>query len=169
MLNAIDKRTAISGLTPARPLIPIQTLAQKFPRPAWQKLAEKYQVWASLRDDLAPLRAQLPPGTTRLGYGAGFHDTPYGLCSPLGSREIIELGLPLGSGKLPPPDLQYAVVTERGLQERGQPDLKTWLARTGGEVVFEYPRNVMLDGHSAPKYESWYLVKLNPARKTDMN
>jgi hypothetical protein len=148
-------------LTPARPLIPIQTLARVTHRPALEKIAEQYRFWDCLRDELAPLRAQLPPDATRLGYAAGFHDTPYGLFQPLGSREIVELGLPLGSGCLPPPDLKYAVVTERGLQERVQLDLKTWLDRAGGEIIFTYPRNVLLDAHSAPKYESWYLVKLN--------
>jgi len=58
-------------------------------------------------------------------------------------------------------DLKYAVVTERGLSERGGFGLADWLRRAGGTVIFEYPRNVMLDAHSPPKYESWYLVKLN--------
>ena len=149
-------------LTPARPLIPIQTLARITRRPALEKIAEQYRFWNSLRDDLAPLRSQLPPEVTRLGYAAGFLNTPYGLFQRFGSREIVELGLPLGSGRLPPPDLRYAVVTDRGLQERFQMDLKTWLDRVGGNIIFTYSRNVMLDAHSPPKYESWYLVKLNP-------
>ena len=48
-----------------------------------------------MRDDLAPLREQLPPGVTRLGYAAGFRDTSYGLWKPFGSRVVVELGLPL--------------------------------------------------------------------------
>lgn len=149
-------------LTPARPLVPIQMIAHVIHRPVVEKIAEQYHFWNSLRDDLAPLRAQLPPEATRLGYAAGFRDTPYGLFQPFGCRQIVELGLPLGSGRLPPPDLRYAVVTERGVQERFQCDLQAWLARVGGEIIFTYPRNVMLDAHSAPQYESWYLVKLNP-------
>ena len=150
-------------LTPARPLVPAQTLARLTGSPAISKVAEQYQFWAGLRDDLAPLRGQLPPDATRLGYAAGFHDTPYGLLQPFGSRRIVELGLPLGSDRLPPVDLKYAVVTTRGIQERYQSALPIWLERAGGEIIFTYPRNVMLDAHSAPKYESWYLVQLNPA------
>jgi len=152
-------------LTPTRPLFPAQTFARITGSPALAKVAEQYHFWASLRDDLSPLRDQMPPDATRLGYAAGFHDTAYGLWKPFGSRVIVDLGLPLASGNLPPPDLQYAVVTERGIRERYQFDLKTWLDRTGGEIIFTYPRNVMLDAHSPPKYESWYLVKLNPAQK----
>jgi len=149
-------------LTPVRPLVPVQTLARVFTRPVLQKLAGAYHFWDVLRDDLAPLRDQLPPDAVRLGYAAGFHDTPYGLFQPLSHRTIVELGLPLGSAPLPTPGLRYAVVTKRGLQERWQLDLKTWLNRVGGETIFTFPRNVMLDAHSPPKYEYWYLVKFHP-------
>jgi hypothetical protein len=153
-------------LTPVRPLIPIQTLARVTHRPAIEKLSEQYHFWDYLRDDLAPLREQLPADATRLGFAGGFRDTAYGLWKPFGSREIIELGVPVGlHAPLPPPDLAYAVVTARGLSERYNLSLTAWLAATGGQIVFEYPRNVMLDAHSPPKYESWYLVKLNPAQK----
>ena len=148
-------------LTPTRPLVPVQTLARVAHQPALEKVAEQYRFWDGLRDDLAPLRNRLPADATRLGYAAGFRDTPYGLFQPLGGRSIVELGLPPGSGRLPAADLKYAVVTERGLSERGGFGLADWLRRAGGTVIFEYPRNVMLDAHSPPKYESWYLVKLN--------
>ena len=149
-------------LTPARPVFPFERLAQIFPRPALQTIAAKYHYWAVMRDDLAPLRDQLPPGVTRLGYAAGFRDTSYGLWKPFGSRVVVELGLPLGSKSKPPADLHYAVVTERGLQQRYGMDLKTWLNLTGGQVVFEHRRNANLETHSDPHYESWYLVKFGP-------
>jgi hypothetical protein len=149
-------------LTPARPLIPIQTLARVTHSAAIGKMAEKYAFWNFLRDDLAPLREALPADATRLGFAGGFRDTAYGLWQPLGHRVIVELGLPPGPhAPLPPPDLRYAVVTARGVQERFSLSLAAWLTATAGEVVFEYPRNVMLDAHSAPQYESWYLVKFN--------
>jgi hypothetical protein len=152
-------------LTPARPLIPVQTLARVTGSPAIAKVAVEYRFWKNLRDDLAPLREQLPPDVTHLGFAGGFLDTAFGLWEPLGSRVIVELGLPTGPhAPLPPPDLDYAVVTERGLSARYHLGLKEWLAAAHGQVVFEYPRNVMLDAHSPPKYESWYLVKLTPVR-----
>ena len=66
---------------------------------------------------------------------------------------------------LPPSDLEYAVVTARGVTERYGLGLAAWLAAVHGQMIFEYPRNVMLDAHSPPQYESWYLVKLNPANQ----
>ena len=155
-------------LTPARPLIPVPTLARVTHSAAIEKIAEQYAFWNYLRDDLSPLREKLPPGVTRLGFAGGFHDTAYGLWQPLGSRVIVELGLPPGPhAPLPPPDLAYAVVTARGVLERYNLNLAAWLAAAHGQIVFEYPRNVMLDAHSSPKYESWYLVKLNPINQPD--
>ncbi len=149
-------------LTPARPVIPFERLAQIFHRPALQTIAAKYRVWSDLRDDLAPLRNALPPEATKLGYAGAFRDTSYGLWKPLGHRVVVELGLPLGSKSRPPADLNYAVVTERGLEQRYAMDLKTWLDYTGGKVVFEHQRQTTLESRSAPQYESWYLVKFNP-------
>jgi len=149
-------------LTPARPVLPFERLARIVHRPALQTIADKYHFWAVLTDDLAPLREQLPPDAVRLGYAAGLRDTPYGLWKPFGSRMVVELGLPLGSRSKPPTDVHFAVVTERGLEQRYGMDLKTWLDFTGGQVVFEHRRNANLETHSAPQYESWYLVKFGP-------
>ncbi len=150
-------------LTPARPLVPVERLALIFHRPALQTLAAQYHIWAVMRDDLAPMRNHLPPGVTRLGFGAGFRDTSYGLWKPFGSRQVVELGLPLGSRSKPPADVSYAVVTERGLQQRYNMDLKTWLNWTGGHVIFEQPRSTSLVAHSEQSFESWYLVGFAPA------
>jgi hypothetical protein len=149
-------------LTPARPVIPFERLARIFHRPALQTIADNYHYWAVMRDDLAPLRDQLPTGAARLGYAAGFRDTPYGLWKPFGSRVVVELGLPLGGKSKPSADVHYAVITERGLEQRYGMDLKTWLNFTGGQVFFEHRHYDNLETHSAPHYESWYLVKFGP-------
>ena len=142
-------------LTPIRPLFPTSLVS------GMKGIAAKYNLWAGLRDNFAPLRNALPPRVTKLGYAGGFHDTSYGLWQPLGSREVIELGLPLGSKARPPADLQYAVVDQRGLKERYGMDLNSWCEQVGAGVVYEMNYNTMLDGHSAAHYESWYLVKLH--------
>jgi hypothetical protein len=149
-------------LTPARPLVPFQTLARMTGRPALEKIAGKYRVWNDLRDDLAPLRNALPADADTLGYAGAFRDTSYGLWKPFGQRVVVELGLPPGGNSKPPADLRYAVVTERGLQQRYRMDLKTWLDYAGGKVVFECQRNASLESRSAPQYDSWYLVRLGP-------
>ena len=146
-------------LTPARPLIPFERLAQIFPRPALQNLAVKYHYWAVLRDDLAPLRAQLPPGVTRLGYAAACLDTAYGLWKPFGRRVTVELGLPLGSRTPPPADLAYAVVTAKGLQQRYAMSLADWLDLYQAKVVFEMPRHTSLVAADMTTADTWYLVR----------
>lgn len=150
-------------LTPIRPLISLEVATTFTSSPKVQKIAEKYRFWRNLRDDLAPLREHLPAAST-FGFAGGFRDTSYGLWKPFGRHKIVEVGLPLGSKTLPPPHLTYVVITDRGLTDRYGCDLATWLKQTSGTVVFEYRRNIMLDAHSAPQFESWFIVKLNPQK-----
>ena len=102
----------------------------------------------------------MPAGTARLGFAGAFLDTSYGLWKPLDSRVVVELGLPLGSNPKPDPGLDYAVVTERGVKERFAMDLEQWRQFANAEIMFELKRNASLDAHSAPRFESWYLVRL---------
>ena len=104
------------------------------------------------------MRAALPPGTARLGYAGAMRDTSYGLWKPFGHRVIVELGLPVGSQTKPPADLEYAVVTERGLRQRYDLDVKSWCDFAGAEIIFAMQRNISLEGATAV-YDSWYLVK----------
>jgi hypothetical protein len=145
-------------LTPARPVIPVERLAKIFPVHALQTIAAKYHYWAVMRDDLAPLRTQLPPAVKKLGYACGFRDTSYGLWKPFRSRVVVELGLPLGSHRPPPPDLAYAVVNENGLQARYGQTLPDWLAATRAKVIYELHRNPSLVYSDSATYDRWYLV-----------
>jgi hypothetical protein len=145
-------------LTPARPVIPVDLIARAVRGPAFETILAKYKLWDGFRDDLAPLRNALPPGTTKLGYAGAYRDTSYGLWKPFGSRVVTELGLPLGRNTRPPADLDYAVITERGLRERYGLDMDVWCNSAGANVVFEMKRNAELEGETA-KYDSWYLVK----------
>jgi hypothetical protein len=146
-------------LTPARPVIPFERLAKIFHQHAFQTVAAKYHYWAVMRDDLAPLREQLPPGVTRLGYAAGFRDTSYGLWKPFGSRVVVELGLPLDAKTPPPADLEYAVVTAGGLQSRYGMSLKDWLNFSHAEIIYEMKRSISLVSSDPANYDSWYLVR----------
>lgn len=150
-------------LTPARPLIPIDTIAKITSNQTIHKIAENYHVWDMARDNLAPFRDKLLsiPGTARLGYAGGLFDSPYGLWKPLGSRVIVKLGLPAGPpDPLPPADLKYAVITERGINERYGCSLAAWLAAVNGQIIYQYSCNKALTADSVPSYETWYLVKL---------
>jgi len=145
-------------VTPARPVIPVERLAQWFPRPALKSAAEKYHFWSNLRDDLAPIRSQLPAGVKVVGFGGGFRDTPYGLWRPWGSRVIVELGVPEGSKAPLPPGLAYAVLDARGIFQRYGMKLDDWLALNHGKIIFEMQRNTVLTSRE-PVYETWYLVR----------
>jgi hypothetical protein len=148
-------------LTPARPLLPSPVVSWLASKPSLSFLAERYRHWTDLRDPLWRLRALIPPEATKLGYAGGFKETPYGLWKPIGSRQVIELGLPVGSKAGPPPDLHYAVVTEAGLQPRYGADLETWCRATRAQVIFQLQVNEALTGHDLPDLSFWTLVKLN--------
>ena len=148
-------------LTPARPLLPSPVISWLASKPSLSFLADRYRHWTYLRDPLAPLRAVIPAEAKKLGYAGGFKETPYGLWKPIGSREIVELGLPLGGKAGPPPDLHYAVVTEAGLQARYGADLETWCRATQAEVVFQFEVNRALTGHEPGQFSFWALVKFN--------
>ena len=146
-------------LTPARPVLPLEQILSRLPdQPTLKKFAAKYHHWTVMRDDLAPLRDRLPPGTTRLGYGCGFRDTSYGLWKPLGSRVVEEIGLPLHRQTPPPAGLKYAVITGNGLHERYRMDVKTWCDAMKAKVIFELPRNISLVS-GEPQIDIWYLVE----------
>jgi hypothetical protein len=146
-------------LTPARPALPVAWLARVLPGHTLQSTAAKYHYWAAMRDDLAPLRAQIPPEVKQLGYAGGFKDTAYGLWKPFGSRTLLELGLPLRSHRPPPADLAYAVVNDNGLRDRYDQTLAEWLAATHGTVVFAFDRNNSLTSSDPARYDHWYLVR----------
>ena len=146
-------------LTPARPVIPVERLAQKIHQPALETIAAKYHYWAVLRDDLALLREQLPAGVTRFGYAGACRDTSYGLWKPLGSRVVMELGLPLGCKTPPAADLEYAVVTAYGVQVRYGMNLADWLNLYHAEIIFEMKRHVSLVASDMNPVDTWYLVR----------
>jgi hypothetical protein len=148
-------------LTPARPLLPPPVISWLESKPSLSFLADRYRHWADLRDPLGQLRAAIPPEAKKLGYAGGFKETPYGLWKPFGSREVIELGLPVGSKAGPPPDLLYSVVTEAGLQTRYGADLETWCRATQAEVIFQLRVNQALTGHDPADLSTWTLVKFN--------
>jgi hypothetical protein len=148
-------------LTPARPLVPPPAVSWLESKPSLRFLAERYRHWANLRDPLAPLRAAIPAEAKKLGYAGGWKETPYGLWKPLGSREIVELGLPVGSKAGPPPDLHYAVVTEAGLKARYGADLETWCRATHAQVVYQLQVNRALTGRDPADLSFWTLVRIN--------
>jgi hypothetical protein len=84
------------------------------------------------------------------------------LWQPFGSREVVELGLPLGTKARPPADLEYAVVTANGLQSRYGMSLPDWLDFARAKIIFEMKRSVSLVASDSTASDSWYLVHFQP-------
>lgn len=148
-------------LTPVRPMVPPQLICWLETKPRLHFLAERYRHWANLRDLLRPIRFEIPAEAKKLGYAGGWRETPYGLWKPIGSRVVVELGLPLGSKAGPPPDVEYAVVTEAGLQTRYGVDLAGWCRTNQAKVVYQHQVNRALTGREQAAFDTWTLVKFN--------
>ncbi len=148
-------------LTPVRPLLPPPFLSWLESKPSLSYIPKRYHLWANLRDPLVPLQAAIPKEVKKLGYVGGFRETPYALWKPIGSRAVVELGLPPGRQTPPPPDVPYAVITEDGVRERYGCDVATWCRDYHAEMVFQFKLNRALTGRDQASFEDWTLVKLN--------
>jgi hypothetical protein len=151
-------------LTPIRPLVPAKVVSGVLSALKQNSQAETmrdyYKFWAGLRDDLAPMRDQLPRDEKVIGYAGAFKDTCYALWKPLGSRAFVELGLPPGKNKKIPAGIHYAVVTESGIKQRYQMELSTWLQTNSATPVFEFQHKTSLAAHEKQEFETWYLVQI---------
>jgi len=144
-------------LYPARPLIPWRLLPER--AGFLQRVREKYEFWAKMRDDLAPLRAELPRDVHDVGYACAFRDTSYGLWKPFGTRAFHEMGIQSSRARFPAQGVGYAVLDARGIEARYGIDLQTWLAKHRASALFTMSRERALveDQKGAP--EVWYLVR----------
>jgi hypothetical protein len=149
-------------LTPARPLVPFPLLDRLTAVPALSgplsNIVKKYRMWADFRDDLAPMRALLPPGVTDFGYAGAFRDTSYGLWKPLGSRTFREIGTPLKNPSTTRPLPDYIVATAPGIRQRFGMTLEEWAIKSGRSIHATAKRANNLEADSAAAYDEWYLL-----------
>jgi len=151
-------------ITPVKPLIPTGLIARWVP--GGEAIKRKYEYWSVLRDDLAPMRRQLPPEVPAFGFAGGFKDTSYGLWKPFGRRVFYEIGLPGSSRHLPRSGLSYAVVSGRGIEERYGMPLADWLRENDGVIRGHMQHDRALTGDEVGLTEGWYLVRfLHPYRE----
>jgi len=146
-------------LSPARPLVPWRLLPAN--GGALQKVRDKYQFWSLLRDDLAPLRAQLPREVHDFGYACGFRDTSYGLWKPFGSRVFHEMGIQSSPTQFPAEGVGYAVLNARGIEARYDLDLNEWLEENHASIIFKMSRERALAEQDLGHPEEWYLVRFD--------
>lgn len=149
-------------LTPARPLVPLGLLdkcraVDAISGPLSQVLM-KYAIWEGMRDDLKPMRGQLPQGEAVIGYAGAFRDTGYGLWRPIGGRRIQEIGVPRGDPTRQAPIPSYVVATSAGVQQRFRQPIGEWMEKEHKEIRYSYNRPTSLDADGGGKPDEWYLL-----------
>lgn len=145
-------------LTPARPLIPLTLLEMAKSVGPVSKILEKYRMWVGLRDDLAPMREQLPQDEAIIGYAGAFKDTSYGLWKPFGSRTIQEIEIPIAMPARPHPLPGFVVATSRGIQQRCGQSIDEWMRREHKEIHYSFKRSLSLEANDGGGTEEWYLL-----------
>jgi len=155
-------------LTPARPLLPLGVLRMcRSVSPiagTVSAILDKYELWENLRDDLKPMREHLPPGEAVIGYACAFRDTSYGLCKPLGSRVLREIGVPRDEPSRQPPIPDYVVATDQGIQQRYGISLDAWMQREHKQIRYSFMRSTGLSSKDRGALYEWCLV--GPATAT---
>jgi hypothetical protein len=150
-------------LTPARPLIPLSMLAKLRSIPVLDKplgsILDKYDLWASLRDDLKPMREHLPPGEKIIGFACNFRDTGYGLWKPFGSRTFREIGTPIGSPDSARHEIPaYVVANDAGISKRFGMTLADWSNKEGKEVKYSFTYSTRQSADETGANHEWYLL-----------
>jgi hypothetical protein len=151
----------VLGLSPDRPLWPARTILSRWlirhPSQGWASRAlEVYTLYAQRPDDLAPVRALLPPGTKTVGFVAGVDDNDISLWRPFGSRRV-EHYLLTDPPSLPRSRVQYVVVGGFNLNYNHL-SLSDWLRRNDAELVATTNAVVKL----SEGRQFWYLTRFKP-------
>jgi hypothetical protein len=151
----------VLGLSPDRPLWPARTILSRWiirhPSQGWAGRAlEVYTLYAQRPDDLAPVRALLPPGTKTVGFVAGVDDNDISLWRPFGSRRV-EHYLLTDPPSLPRSRVQYVVVGGFNLNYNHL-SLSDWLRRNDAELVATTNAVVKL----SEGRQFWYLTRFKP-------
>ncbi|MFI5335342.1 MAG: hypothetical protein ACHQ5A_01055 [Opitutales bacterium] len=149
-------------LAPARPLLPLDRMAETWGRFGGGRFAERaeavYTVYAGRADPLLHLRVALPAGITRVGFLATADDTEISFWRPYGSRQVVRLDQqqpPRDAGGRP---LEWVVVRADALWPAAA-DETAWLEHWHGQVV----RRQSLKLKASRPPELWVLVRLSPA------
>jgi len=145
-------------LTPARPLFPTTLLERGISIGPVAKVLGKYQLWEGLRDDLRPMRENLPANERVIGYAGAFRDTSYGLWKPFGSRTLIEIGLRTNSKPHEDSIPSYVVATKGGIQQRFQMSLEDWANHRNKEIRFSFARPTSLGNEDGGGTDEWFLL-----------
>ena len=146
-------------ISPARPLLPMQTILGKVVRPdsaIGARINEVYTVYQKRNDAFAPLRDVLPRGLNVLGM-ITYDDPETSLWRPFGSLRIEHVCPDDTAADLQARGIGYVVLRADTVETWFHCSLDEWLAQVNARVIQKLPLN--LRASRGPL--EWYLVKLN--------
>jgi hypothetical protein len=149
-------------VAPSRPLWPAQTILSRLLKshpgqPLLMRAQKVYSVYAGRSDPLASLRDLLPPELRVVGFMGTPDDIDISLWRPYGTRRVEHLLVTDSGAQIRQRGVQYAVVGEHNLQEKGVA-FDVWLQQAGAEWVAT--TNATLKVAEGP--QPWYVVRFNP-------
>jgi hypothetical protein len=148
-------------LSPARPLWPANRILSNLSSGDSGLLARAktvYAVYGERADGFAPVREQLPAGTSVLGL-VTFDDPETSLWRPFGSRRIEHITDTDTAADLRARGIAYALISPEYLAEQRGSDLTKWCAAHDADVV----KTIPLKLRASRPAEDWALVRIRPA------
>jgi hypothetical protein len=141
-------------LNPARPLLPMQQVADRLPRsgafaPYLARATDVYRLYANRADVLAPIRKLLPPTVSEVGLIANEDDPEIALWRPFGERHVVDIVDVFAKDKFP----EYVAVSQTVLTEQSHFTIAEWARAVGLKEVGRAQLVVKL--HRGP--ETWFL------------
>jgi len=145
-------------ISPDRPLWPAQTilgrLSAEHPNSAViRRAAQVYSVYRARNDDLAAIRALLPPDATAIGLVAGADDNDVSLWRPFGTRRVQHFLLTDPPGTIWS-RVHYVVVGGFHLGEK-KLTIDDWLHANDAEIIASTNATVKIS--EGPQF--WYLTR----------
>ena len=145
-------------LSPARPLLPINTLITLAHRchlklSMTERITRIYAVYSNRNDQLALVREHLPEGVKTIGFAGTGDESEYSFWKPLGNKNVIDLNPNSGT-------IAYyhgvdcIVGSEWGLNDRYQMGVKELTHAFGGTILWE--GKVAIFAGRAPI--TWYVI-----------
>jgi hypothetical protein len=141
-------------LNPARPLLPIQQVAERLPHsgafaPYLARATDVYRVYASRADVLAPVRKLLPPAVSEVGLIADGNHPEIALWRPFGERQVVDIVDIFAKDKFP----EYIAVSQTFLTEQSHFTVAEWAEAEGLKEVGRTQLVALI--HRGP--ETWFL------------
>ncbi len=154
-------------LSAARPLWPALTVldsigAEHSGNPLLRRAWEVYTVYRQRPDAFGPIRDQLPPEATRIGFLSA--NTPEASAwKPYGKRQILHIKTTDTPRSIRDRGIGYVLAGERTMREANFPELEEWCARNDATVAASADFYLMV----SKGMERWHVLKVNTAARAE--